>query len=77
MGQAISDGTLFFAADVAKALTGVLSLAVVIGGVVLIAGVGGRGVQEFLRHWLWQAVLGVIFVGSFAAIANQITTNFK
>jgi hypothetical protein len=77
MGTAINNGTLFFAADLAKTLTGLLSLAVVIGGIVLIIGVGGRSVQEFLRHWLWQAVLGVIFLGSFSVIAGQITANFK
>jgi len=77
MGTAINNGTMFLAKDLATALTGLLSLVVVLGGIVLITGMGGRGVQEFLRHWLWQAVIGVIFLGSFAAIATQITTNFK
>jgi hypothetical protein len=77
MGAAINNGTLFFATDLASALTGLLSLAVVIGGIMLVTGMGGRGVQEWLRHWIWQAVIGVIFLGSFAAIAGEITANFK
>jgi uncharacterized membrane protein len=77
MGTALNNGALFFATDLAGALTGLLSLAVVIGGVVLVTGMGGRGVQEFLRHWLWQAVVGVIFLGSFTAIAGDVSGHFK
>jgi len=77
VGGAINRGTMAFATDLATSLTGIIALVVVLAGVVLITGMGGRGVQEFLRHWIWQAILGVIFLGSFAAIAGQITANFK
>jgi hypothetical protein len=54
-----------------------LSLAVVLGGVALVIGFGGREVQAWLKHWIWQGVLGVVFLGSFAAIAGQISGTFK
>jgi hypothetical protein len=77
MGAAINGGTLALATDLATALTGLLSLAVVLGGIALVTGFGGRSVQEWLRHWAWQGVLGVIFLGSFSAIAGQISGTFK
>ena len=77
MGAALNNGALAFATDLATALTGLLSLAVVLGGIALVTGFGGRGVQEWLRHWAWPGVLGVIFLGSFSAIARQISGSFK
>ena len=77
MGTAINNGTLALAGELATALTGLLSLAVVLGGIALVTGFGGRGVQEWLRHWAWQGVLGVIFLGSFSAIASQISGTFR
>jgi hypothetical protein len=77
MGAAINGGTLALATDLATALTGLLSLAVVLGGIALVTGFGGREVQTWLKHWAWQGVLGVIFLGSFAAIAGQISGTFK
>jgi hypothetical protein len=77
MGTALNNGALFFATDLAGALTGLLSLVCVLGGIVLVTGMGGRSVQEFVRHWLWQAVIGVIFLGSFTTIAGDISGHFK
>jgi F0F1-type ATP synthase membrane subunit a len=76
MGSALNNGTLAMSADLATSLTGLLSLAIVIGAIILITGVGNRGLQEFVHRWIWQAVLGAICLGSYSAIASSITTNF-
>jgi len=33
--------------------------------------------QEFAHRWIWQGVLGTIFVGSFHTIADKITSSFR
>ena len=77
MGTALNNGTMALATDLSGALTGLLALAVVIGGIILITGVGTRGMQEFAHRWIWQGVLGTIFVGSFHTIADKITGSFR
>jgi Na+-transporting NADH:ubiquinone oxidoreductase subunit NqrB len=77
MGTAINNGTMALATDLSGALAGLVALVVVIGGFILITGVGSRAMQEFLHRWIWQAVLGVIFLGSFHAVADKITSSFK
>jgi uncharacterized membrane protein len=77
MGTAINNGAMALATDLSGALAGLIALAVVIGGIVLVLGLGSRGMQEFIHRWIWQAVLGVIFLGSFHTVADKITSSFK
>ena len=77
MGTAINNGTMALATDLSGALTGLLALAVVLGGFVLITGIGSRAMQEFLHRWIWQGVLGTILLGSFHTVADKIATSFK
>jgi hypothetical protein len=77
MGTAISNGAMALATDLSGSLAGLIALAVVLGGIVLITGVGSQRLQEFVHRWIWQAVLGVIFLGSFHAVADKITSSFK
>jgi hypothetical protein len=77
MGTAINNGTMALATDLSGALTGLLALAVVLGGIVLISGFGSRTIQEFAHRWIWQGVLGTILLGSFHTVADKITTSFK
>ena len=76
MGSALNNGALALSANLATSLTGLLSLAIVIGAIILITGIGNRGMQEFVHRWIWQAVLGAICLGSYATIASSITTDF-
>ena len=77
MGTAISNGAMALATDLSGSLAGLIALAVVLGGIVLITGVGSQRLQEFVHRWIWQAVLGVIFLDSFHAVADKITSSFK
>ena len=77
MGAAINNGAMALATDLSGALTGLLAFVVVIGGILIITGAGSRMVQEFAHRWIWQGVLGTIFVGSFHTIADKITGSFK
>jgi hypothetical protein len=71
MGQAISTGALAMAQDISGALFGVLCLVSVIMGFLILAHIGGQGLQRILRSSIFDIVAGTLFIGGFHTVATN------
>lgn len=70
IGASISNGLLGIASDISGALFGLLVLVTVISGFLIISGIGGQGIQKFVRQYILSMVWGVLLTGG----ANRIAT---
>lgn len=70
IGATINNGLLGIASDIAGALFGVIVLVTVISGLLIVSGIGGQGIQKFVRQYIITMIWGVLLTGG----ANRIAT---
>ena len=77
IGSTISNGALALAQDISLALFGVIALVTVITGFLILTGIGGQGIQKFVRQYIVSMIFALIFTGGFNRIASGAQNMFR
>lgn len=72
IGPAVGSALLAIAVDLSFMVFGLLCLATLISGVIIISNIGGQGLQKPIRQYFMAMFFGTLLSGGFQAIARGL-----